>query len=49
MEERQVERRAGAALAVVSVGLGGAILEDLSQRVATAIGRCDACGGQVLE
>jgi hypothetical protein len=104
MEERQVERRAGAALAIVSVGLGlaqlvflrwadvhlerplkigialpvflvyiavvgcllwrferrrrearpkcpgcGAVLEDLSQRIAMATGRCDTCGGQVLE
>jgi len=104
MEERQVERRAGAALAVVSVGLGvaqlaflgwadvhlerslkigialpvffayiaivgwllwryerrrrearpkcprcGAVLENLSQRIATATGRCDTCGGQVVE
>lgn len=102
--ERQVERRAGTVLAVVSVGLGvaqlvflrwadvhlerdlkigialpaflayiavvgwllwrferrrrevrpkcprcGAVLENLSQRIATATGRCDACGGQVLE
>lgn len=101
---RQVERRDGAALAVVSVGLGfaqlaflgwadahlerslkigialpvffayiatvgwllwrferrrrearpkcprcGAVLESLSQRIATASGRCDTCGGQVLQ